>query len=58
MRGASVGGAAVSELHSNFLVNRGGATANDFLQLAALVKEKVKGQSGIDLEEEVRIVGD
>lgn len=58
MRGATVGGAGVSELHSNFLVNKGGATATDFLQLAEKVKTAVMGASGILLEEEVRIVGE
>jgi UDP-N-acetylmuramate dehydrogenase len=58
MRGASVGGAAVSELHGNFLVNRGGATAADFLELAERVKAAVCASSGILLEEEVRIVGE
>jgi UDP-N-acetylmuramate dehydrogenase len=58
MRGATVGGAGVSELHSNFLVNRGSATAADFLALSAQVKEAVLKTSGILLEEEVRIVGD
>lgn len=57
MRGASVGGAGVSELHSNFLVNRGGAGAADFLQLAEKVKAAVLKTSGVLLEEEVRIVG-
>lgn len=58
LRGTSVGGAGVSELHSNFLVNRGGAIASDFLQLAAKVKAEVFKSSGIMLEEEVRIVGE
>ena len=58
LRGYRIGGAQVSEVHTNFLVNRGGATAKDFLELAALVKERVKEQSGIELEEEVRIVGE
>ena len=58
MRGATVGGAGVSELHSNFLVNKGGATAADFLQLAETVKAAVMKTSGIMLEEEVRIVGE
>ena len=58
MRGAAVGGAQVSELHSNFLVNRGGATARDFLELATLVRAAVLETSGISLEEEVRIVGE
>lgn len=58
MRGATVGGAGVSELHGNFLVNRGGATAADFLRLAEIVKDAVLKTSGILLEEEVRIVGE
>ncbi|ANA41247.1 UDP-N-acetylmuramate dehydrogenase [Geobacter anodireducens] len=58
LRGARVGGAQVSEVHANFLVNRGGATAADFLALAARIKEAVKLKSGTALEEEVNIFGD
>ena len=58
MRGSTVGGAGVSELHGNFLVNRGGATAADFLGLAEKVKAAVFTSCGILLEEEVRIVGE
>lgn len=58
LRGTRVGGAQVSEVHSNFLVNTGGATAADFLALAAIVKEAVYASSGVALEEEVRIVGE
>lgn len=58
LRGGSVGGAAVSEQHSNFLVNKGGATAADFLELAEKVKAAVLKTSGFLLEEEVRIVGE
>jgi UDP-N-acetylmuramate dehydrogenase len=57
MRGVRVGGAEVSTVHANFLVNRGGASAADFLALAAKVKEKVREQSGVKLIEEVKIVG-
>jgi UDP-N-acetylmuramate dehydrogenase len=57
LRGYRVGGAQISEVHSNFLVNREGATAKDFLELARQVKEKVAALSGIELVEEVRIVG-
>lgn len=57
MRGARVGGALVSEVHSNFLVNAGGATAKDFLELSAIIKNAVFSTSGVTLEEEVRIVG-
>ena len=58
MRGARVGGAQVSEIHSNFLVNTGGATTLDFLNLSSLVKDAVFKTSGVTLEEEVRIVGE
>jgi UDP-N-acetylmuramate dehydrogenase len=58
LRGSRLGGAQVSEVHTNFLVNRGGATAADFLALAARIKETVRAMSGVELEEEVRIVGE
>ncbi len=58
MRGARVGGAQVSEVHSNFFVNTGGATAADFLALATIVINAVRATSGVTLEEEVRIVGE
>jgi len=58
MRGYTVGGAQMSELHSNFMINRGGASASDCLKLASLVKEAVLKTAGVTLEEEVRIVGE
>jgi len=58
MRGQTVGGAQMAELHSNFLINRGNATATDCLELAERVKQAVLATSGIQLEEEVRIVGE
>jgi UDP-N-acetylmuramate dehydrogenase len=58
LRGASVGGAQVSEAHSNFIVNRGNAMARDIITLAALVKERVKEATGVSLNEEVKIVGE
>jgi UDP-N-acetylmuramate dehydrogenase len=58
LRGMIVGGAQVSEVHTNFLVNRGGAKAVDFLHLADAIKEKVFAASGIQLEEEVRVTGE
>jgi len=58
MRGQTVGGAQMAELHSNFLINRGSATATDCLELAQKVKQAVLATSGIQLEEEVRIVGE
>ncbi len=58
MRGIKVGGAQVSEIHSNFLVNTGAATADDFFELSQLVKRAVLSICGVALEEEVRIVGE
>lgn len=57
MRGTRIGGAQVSEVHSNFLVNAGNASAQDFFDLATAVKNAVFSTSGVTLEEEVRIVG-
>jgi UDP-N-acetylmuramate dehydrogenase len=58
MRGVRVGGAQVSEVHSNFMVNTGGATAQDFLELSTIVINAVLSTSGVTLEPEVRIVGE
>jgi UDP-N-acetylmuramate dehydrogenase len=57
LRGCRVGGAQVSEVHANFLVNRGGAKTADFIELATRIKSEVKKRTGINLEEEVKIVG-
>jgi UDP-N-acetylmuramate dehydrogenase len=57
LRGHSIGGAQVSDIHSNFLVNRGGAKASDFIELAELIKSEIKKRTGINLEEEIKIVG-
>jgi UDP-N-acetylmuramate dehydrogenase len=51
--GLSRGGAAVSETHCNFIVNRGGARAADVLELARELKARVRERFGLDLEEEV-----
>lgn len=55
LKGLRVGGAAVSEKHSGFVVNLGGATSADVLRLIAQVRARVKADSGIELEPEVRI---
>lgn len=56
LKGMQVGGAMVSPLHANFIVNAGGATASDVLRLAALVKEKVNEKLGVHLEMEIRYI--
>ena len=56
-RGLTIGGAQVSDLHSNFLINLGSASAADIETLGESVREKVKANSGIDLEWEIKRVG-
>ncbi len=53
-----VGGACVSELHANFIVNRGSATATDIEQLIEYVRWEVERRQGVRLEPEVRIIGE
>jgi len=57
MKGFSVGAAQVSPLHSGFVVNNGGATATEILQLMEIVQAAVLEQFGVKLEPEVRIIG-
>ena len=57
LKGVSVGGAQVSVLHSGFIINTGGATATDILDLIALVQNTVYDKFGVELEPEVRIIG-
>ncbi len=58
MRGAKVGGAQMSEKHSNFLINTGNATAQDLESLGEEVRKKVYDSSGLTLEWEIMRVGD
>lgn len=57
-RGLTVGGAQVSEQHSNFFVNLGTATAQDLLELSQQVSTAVKAHSGLTLEREARFIGE
>jgi UDP-N-acetylmuramate dehydrogenase len=56
-RGLVVGDAQVSELHCNFLINRGGATATDIETLGETVRARVKESSGVELEWEIKRIG-
>ena len=58
MRGARLGGAQMSEMHSNFLINAGGATAQDLEALGEEVRKKVLQTQGISLEWEIMRVGE
>lgn len=57
LKGYTVGGAQVSEKHSGFVINRGGATAEEVRFLIRQVRSKVKQQFGVELEPEVRMLG-
>ena len=56
-RGLKVGGAQVSEMHCNFLINLGGATAADIETLGETVRTRVKENSGVELEWEIKRIG-
>ena len=56
-RGLRVGGAQVSEMHCNFLINTGGATAADVEGLGEEVRRRVKENSGFDLQWEIKRLG-
>lgn len=58
LRGFTVGGAQVSEKHCGFVVNRGDATAADVWELICEVKRRVKEMTGVELEPEVKLLGD
>jgi len=58
LKGRTIGGAVVSTKHANFIVNPGGATAGDIEALIDLVRAEVSAKFGIDLEREVRFLGD
>lgn len=58
LKGRRVGGAQVSEKHSGFIVNVGGATCGDVLKLIDMVEEEVFRQTGTKLEREVRVTGE
>ncbi len=56
-RGLRVGGAQVSEMHCNFLINTGDATAHDIEMLGETVRQRVKATSGIELQWEIKRIG-
>jgi UDP-N-acetylmuramate dehydrogenase len=58
LKGTRVGRIEVSPVHANYLVNLGGGTAEEALELMTLVREKVRERLGIELEPEVRVIGE
>jgi UDP-N-acetylmuramate dehydrogenase len=57
LKGRRIGGAQVSPKHANFVLNLGGATADDVLALMTEMRDRVRDRFGIELEPEIRIVG-
>ena len=57
LQGKQIGGAQDSTKHAGFIVNKGNATATDYLNLIHLIQAKIKSQFGLDLQTEVRIIG-
>ena len=57
LKGRCVGGARVSDLHTNFIINAGGATSRNILDLITLIQETVSRLFGIMLETEIKLIG-
>ena len=58
LKNSAVGGARVSEVHANFIVNDGGATAGEILALISRIQDRARQERGIELETEVSIIGE
>lgn len=56
LKGFSIGGAQVSEKHAGFVINKDNATTNDVLKLMRYIREKIKEQKGVTLEEEIKLL--
>ncbi|EEM94855.1 UDP-N-acetylmuramate dehydrogenase [Bacillus thuringiensis] len=57
LRGYRIGGAQISQMHGNFIVNTGGASAQDVLSLIELIKHTIKDKFDVDMHTEVEIIG-
>jgi UDP-N-acetylmuramate dehydrogenase len=57
LKGTRRGGARISTVHANFIVNEGGATARDVIGLVAVIKDAVKEKFGVELHPEIRFLG-
>lgn len=58
LKGKNVGGAYIAEKHCGFIINKGGATCKDVLKLVDMACKEVKEQFGINLEKEIRVIGE
>ncbi|PIW37222.1 MAG: UDP-N-acetylenolpyruvoylglucosamine reductase [Candidatus Kerfeldbacteria bacterium CG15_BIG_FIL_POST_REV_8_21_14_020_45_12] len=57
LKGMRIGGAQVSDRHANFIINTGGATADEVVQLISYVKQQVRDKAGVQLMEEIEYLG-
>jgi UDP-N-acetylmuramate dehydrogenase len=57
LKGKKIGGAMISEKHANYIVNTGDATAKDILELLSMTQKKVRKETGVKLEPEIKVVG-
>ncbi|WP_242240080.1 UDP-N-acetylmuramate dehydrogenase [Bacillus cereus group sp. BfR-BA-01309] len=57
LRGYQIGGAQISEMHGNFIINTGGASAQDVLSLIGFIKQTIKDKFGVEMHTEVEIIG-
>lgn len=57
LKGFTIGGAQVSPIHANFIINTGNATAEDVVMLISYVKQQVRDRTGVQLMEEIEYVG-
>jgi len=57
LKGSKIGGAMVSPRHANYIVNVGGATGADILELMDLIQREVQRKVGIHLDPEIRVIG-
>ncbi|MBR3613651.1 MAG: UDP-N-acetylmuramate dehydrogenase [Clostridia bacterium] len=58
LKGFNVGDAEVSTKHAGFIVNKGKATAKDFLELVEYIKKEIKNKTGLDIELEILVIGE
>lgn len=58
LKGHTVGGAQISDVHANYIVNLGGAKARDILSLMAIIRDRVYKEKGVTLEPEIKVVGE
>jgi UDP-N-acetylmuramate dehydrogenase len=57
LKGKSIGDAMISELHANFIINKGNSTASDVMALIKMVRDKVETKYGIKLNPEIKFIG-